>query len=35
MVQYVARAALSGIFDLCDRLSVPDRLDTLERWEIV
>ena len=34
MVQYVARTALSGVFDPLDPgLSLPDRLDALERWE--
>ena len=34
VVQYLARAALSGVFDPLDPgLSLPDRLDALERWE--
>jgi hypothetical protein len=34
LLQYVARTALSGVFDPLDSgLSLPDRLDALERWE--
>jgi hypothetical protein len=34
LLQYVARTALSGVFDPLDPgLSLPDRIDALERWE--
>ena len=34
LIQYIMRAALSGVFDpLESGLSLPDRLDALERWE--
>ena len=34
LLQYVARTALSGVFDPLDPgLSLPDRLQALERWE--
>jgi hypothetical protein len=34
LIQYVMRTALSGVFDpLEPGLSLPDRLDALERWE--
>jgi hypothetical protein len=35
LIQYIMRTALSGVFDLLEPgLSLPDRLDALERWEI-
>ena len=34
LIQYIMRTALSGVFDpLEPGLSLPDRLDALERWE--
>ena len=34
LIQYIIRTALSGVFDpLEPGLSLPDRLDALERWE--
>jgi hypothetical protein len=34
LIQYILRTALSGIFDpLEPGISLPDRLDALERWE--
>jgi hypothetical protein len=34
LIQYILRTALSGIFDpLEPGMSLPDRLDALERWE--
>ena len=34
LIQYILRTALSGVFDpLEPGLSLPDRLDALERWE--
>ncbi|KAF8502718.1 hypothetical protein F5888DRAFT_1114848 [Russula emetica] len=34
LLQYISRTALSGVFDpLEPGLSLPDRLDALERWE--
>src|SRR6266436_5933375 len=34
LVQYILRTALSGVFDpLEPGISLPDRLDALERWE--
>ena len=34
LIQYIVRTALSGVFDpLEPGLSLPDRLDALERWE--
>ena len=36
LLQYISRTALSGVFDpLEPGLSLPDRLDALERWETV
>jgi hypothetical protein len=36
LLQYISRTALSGVFDpLESGLSLPDRLDALERWETV
>ncbi|KAH9963629.1 hypothetical protein BC827DRAFT_1266400 [Russula dissimulans] len=35
LIQYIIRTALSGVFDPLDPgLSLPDRLDALQRWEI-
>jgi hypothetical protein len=34
LIQYILRTALSGVFDpLESSMSLPDRLDALERWE--
>lgn len=34
LLQYISRSALSGVFDPLDPgLSLPDRLDALERWD--
>ena len=34
LIQYIIRAALSGVFDPLDSgLSLPDRVDALQRWE--
>ena len=35
LIQYIIHTALSGVFDSLDSdLSLPDRLDSLRRWEI-
>ena len=34
LIQYIKRTALNGVFDSLEPgLSLPDRLDVLERWE--